>query len=262
MDLISRVKCAAEREAEATLLRLQRLAARDLQVQRTELNLRPAAFVTSSQTLSLHFGSALPSSILRGREYSVRLSVSNEFGLWSRDTSGDAIAAPGVLCEAIGIGNNSTGPKICVKGNTSMNVLGADGRVNFTFTLGDGMGIANEWVLLQFSLDRPLPSGRLVAPIVSLPLCVQDSPDSVDVTDTKSSLASRLQDVVAMCMKLCGQSIKIFDPLPSETRQTSDTSVHPSDLSPNQSLTSSAGLIYALECPGSLGIGGNYVSFT
>ena len=93
----ARPKCSAERDAGAALLRLQRLAAQDLQAQRAELNLRPASFVTSDQTLGLHFGGALPSSLQRGREYSVRLCASNEFGLWSRGGSGgDTAGGPEV----------------------------------------------------------------------------------------------------------------------------------------------------------------------
>lgn len=237
----ARPKCAAELEAETSLLRLQRLAARDLEAQRAELNHRPAAFVTTSQTLSLHFGSALPTSVVRGRQYSVRLCVSNEFGLWTRSSnSHDAsVTGPGVQCQLLALERRGAGSGAPSLRKSPRNLLGEDGRADCTFSIEENASDTDYWVLLKFSLDSRLPCGRDVAPIVSLPLFVPATP-SPSAVACNGDVSSRLQEVVAMCRDLSGQSIKIFDPLPSPEEPSLESCRH----------------IYALECPGSLGIGG------
>lgn len=245
------------------LLRLQRLATLDLQAQRDELNLRPTAFVTTSQTLSLHFGSTPPASLVRGREYSVRLYVSNEFGLWSRAIShcyeqgysGSNISTPRVCCDVLHVKEQRGAPKVLIR-YASHFYLGENGRVDFVFSVEESAAQVcddeEECVMLTFFCDGPLPSGQLVAPIVSLPLFIVAPPPGLMHAPAKDMLAgscekaargSGIQAVLASCLELCGQSIKIFDPVPHW-----HGTVAPGLLVP--------GRIYALECPGSLGIGG------
>lgn len=252
----------------AALLRLKRLEARDLAAQQIEINTRPASFVTPSQTLSLRFGSALPDKLIPGREYSVRLCVSNEFGLWTREHlsnekgGGDV----SVQCELLSLIENGNASSFL---SSSESILGGNGRADVVFTLHQSAveSGCEECVMLQFSCTA-LPSGQVVAPIVSLPLFVppqQDaarsdahSGDSRNESDSESGgeKTRELRQIISQCSQLSGQSVKIFDPhssaVPSSVPVVSAVS---SDTSVGVSMTRS-GLIYALECPGSLGIGG------
>ena len=289
----------AEREAVSRLLSLRRLAAQDLDAQRTAMNLRPASFVTESQTLSLRFGShslPAPGHALRpGRLYSIRLSVCNEFGLWSRehlDRVVDAVPRPSpkVYCEVISLplmsqkekespqqqqkqfkGARSLSCPDSAPGlslhSTSENSIGENGRVDFTFRLDTSAnwaaeGSLCECILLKFSCAAPLPSGHVVAPIVSLPMFVHAGEQHEEDTAAGAgagavgcsrcigdSDSNSMRHIISQCSELSGQSIKIFDPSPPSEHQLTDFAAPSSAVRSN-------GLIYALECPGSLGIGG------
>jgi hypothetical protein len=95
---------------------------------------RPELFMSRHQTLRLNFGDAIPPCLVRGRDYHIRLNVTNEFGLWQREVgaaAGDAtVAAPqssvSVCCEV----HRTWGSTSQVKIETSGGALGVDGRVS------------------------------------------------------------------------------------------------------------------------------------
>lgn len=98
---------------------------------------RPMSFMTKHQTLRLNLGEMLPSTLSYGLNYFIRLNITNEFGLWSREIHG---AAPEgydngevpahVSCKVHRCWGGSM-PQLTV--TPSPEGIGADGRVCDTY---------------------------------------------------------------------------------------------------------------------------------
>ena len=232
----------AEKDTVTTLRRLQRMAVRDLEVQRAEVNARPVSFVTNSQTLRLNFGCIMPTAIVPGSKYTFRLFVANEFGLWNR---ADIISCkeldvkPRISCEVIPL-LTIEGSNLWTVRSTPSNCVGVDGRVDFEFEVESTNSVSYErHVLLKFSVDKPLPGGRVISPVVSLPVLVRRTTPTEKASKYEANTHG-LCEIATKCAKLGGQSVKTFDPS-FATKQDSHLESH---------------VVYAVECPGSLGIGG------
>ena len=194
--------------------RVQKYGQVDAELSRSEG--RPFKMVTKHQALRLAFLEDMPNNIGFNVPFQVRVAISNELGLWDRlilkprtdsadlEPVSGASGNPTLQCVIVHInllGNeveshpsqfkvemlpcNTTRSFGCSSSNSAL-VVDESGKVDATITihrsaaLGEssriGARLRDFPILLQFSLSGPLPGGINVLPLLSLPICLSESP--------------------------------------------------------------------------------------
>lgn len=226
---------------QSMMPRLRGLVRRDHSASLAEV--RPTSMVTSHQTLRLAFTNPPSSTLTIGEVFSVKLCIGNEFGLWNRSLmEGVSKDSPVLLlCELIHVqldpdNKNSDALHLGFKGlcdhqngSTLSVVVGADGKssLDLQFALSEESTASMAMVVLKFSLNRPLPSGAEVVPVLSLPIKVTIGTAHSD----DPVVAAIIDKTLALCEQqhaYCIRDVRIND----------------------------SHFVYALESPGFLGIGG------